>query len=431
MSFKEKYQSFIASDLVRNASKLLSASVFAQAVGILIYPILTRLYSPEDFGLLSLFMSIGGILVIISTLEYQYAIIVANKEKTALSALNYVTNILLGFFVFLLATIPFSNFFANLLNTPDFASWYWALPLFVLTTGGWSILNYWHNRNKKFQHISTYQISKSLLTAAMKWVFGMIGFLKGGLIVATVAASTLSLLLNILRTRKDYPMVKRIRIMAMDYTEMRPYRNFPYFSLPKSIVNYASSNLPILLLTPHFGLKEMGFFGMALALSFTPINLIYNSIYQVLFSDLAEKVNNKQTIRKQVTQFIKRSLIVALPIAVGLYLTLPILTRFLLGEGWEQTGIYIQYMLPWLLSCLIAGSTCFIADIFMKQRTVLFFEVTLFITRLIFILIGIKTNNIQTAIIGFSLGGFVINTIQIVWFVKLIRDYENKLGEVA
>ena len=44
----------LQSDLAKNSAKLLSANVIAQAIGLLVYPILTRLYLPADFGLFNL-----------------------------------------------------------------------------------------------------------------------------------------------------------------------------------------------------------------------------------------------------------------------------------------------------------------------------------------------------------------------------------------
>ena len=72
---------------VRNFAKLFSANVVAQAIGLLVYPILTRIYSPEDFGLLNLFLSIGNVLVILSTMEYYNAIVLPSEDKVLLTAL--------------------------------------------------------------------------------------------------------------------------------------------------------------------------------------------------------------------------------------------------------------------------------------------------------------------------------------------------------
>jgi len=49
-----------------NVLKLVSGSVIAQALGILLVPIITRLYSPADFGVFQLFIAISGILAVLS-----------------------------------------------------------------------------------------------------------------------------------------------------------------------------------------------------------------------------------------------------------------------------------------------------------------------------------------------------------------------------
>ena len=59
---------------IGNISKLLSVNMIAQVVGILIYPLLTRMYEPGDFALLSLFLTIANAILIISTGDLQYAI---------------------------------------------------------------------------------------------------------------------------------------------------------------------------------------------------------------------------------------------------------------------------------------------------------------------------------------------------------------------
>ena len=75
----------IKSSGARNFAKLLSANVVAQVIGLIVYPILTRIYSPEDFGLLNLFLSIGNVLVVISLADYYYAIVLPKNERDAVA----------------------------------------------------------------------------------------------------------------------------------------------------------------------------------------------------------------------------------------------------------------------------------------------------------------------------------------------------------
>ncbi len=428
MKLKDKYQSIIAPETVRNATKLLSANVVAQAIGILIYPILTRIYAPEDFGLLNLFQCIGGFLVILSTAEYQYAILLPANDSKAHSCLRVGLFILAVTSILCLLSLPFSDKIASLLNTPEFADCQWGLSLFILFSGGWQLLNYWHTRKKNYNLASTYQVSKSLLNAGLKWIFGIIGWVKGGLILATVFSAIASFLLNIARTRKIYPWKEILRFHPNDKETAGEYSNFPHFSLPKSAIGYISANLPFFMLTPVFGLKEMGYYGMAITLAFTPINLIYNAIYQVLFQDVAWRVNQRQPIQNIFRTFIQRVACIALPIIVILFFILPDFTELLLGEGWSQTGVYIQYMLPWLLISFIGGSICFVTDVFMKQKGHFIFEFGLFTIRLLSILYGIYTQDLRTAVIGFCAGGFFINTLELIWYLLLVKRYEKGLN---
>ena len=78
--------SVAANKLKETARRLLPRNRFARSVSVLVggtaagqiivmaaSPILTRLYSPEDFGLLSVYAGLLGILGVIASLRYQLA----------------------------------------------------------------------------------------------------------------------------------------------------------------------------------------------------------------------------------------------------------------------------------------------------------------------------------------------------------------------
>ena len=129
MSIWQKIKEFTSSEMTKNSAKLLSASVIVQIVGLLIYPILTRLYSPENFGMINLFLSISGVLTILSTAELQYSIVLPKSEERAVACFHVGFFSACAFFVLLLCTIPFSESIAQLFNAPDLASWYWGISI--------------------------------------------------------------------------------------------------------------------------------------------------------------------------------------------------------------------------------------------------------------------------------------------------------------
>lgn len=423
-----RIQSLIHSAGVRNFAKLLSANVIAQLIGLLVYPVLTRLYSPDDFGLLSLFLSIGGILVLLSTAEYQYAIVLPKEQSDAVACFHAGGLWLLVVSVLCGVSSLFRTQIAALFNAPDLATYYPFLCVFVFATGLWNLLNYWYIRNSRFGRVSAFQLTMSVTNSGLKWGLGAAGWLRGGLIFSTSFGTLLSVMVSICyRFKSDIkPLLSfdRMRIRSMT----KRYRNFPLFALPKSLVNTFSSNLPVLLLTPVFGLKEMGFFGMAITLSFTPISLISRSLYQVLYQKTTTQVQRCERIKPFFMRFLCLTLLVVLPSFAVLYCILPWLTQWLLGVEWYITGEYIRLLFPWLIVSTLIVPLGPLTDIFMKQKWWLYFEVIMFLLRLAAIGIGIHFANIRVAILGYSVAGAIGLAIQYPWYMKLISNYENHIN---
>lgn len=418
----------VTSELTRNSAKLLSANVVAQAIGLLVYPILTRLYSPEDFGLLNLFLSIGGVLALLSTAEYQYAIVLPKTQNKAVACFHVGFFMLLAITALCAASIPFKTQIATLFNAPALTKYYPLLCVFVFVTGLWTLLNYWFTRNKQFSRISTYQLTQSISGAGLKYSFGVGGMVNGGLVWSIIVAPIIAIAASICRhfRRNIRPLCQYnkhdCRVAAKEYV------NFPKYSLPRALINNLSGNLPILLLTPFFGLTEIGYFGMAFTLAFRPINMISGSLYQVLFQRISEQVQNRQSILPFFRKFVKSTLFIVIPSFAVLSFVLPWLTRWLLGPGWEVTGEYIRWMLPWLCCSLLTASVCFLSDVFAKQRIGLWFEILLAVLRTIGVLAGVLTNSFNVAVVGYAISSAIAILAQFVWLYALVKKYDSHIN---
>ena len=419
--------SLVRSASVRNFTKLLSANVVAQVMGLVVYPILTRIYAPEDFGLLNLFLSIGNVLVVLSLADYYYAIVLPKQEKDAI-ALTHVSLVLLLITTFFVAlSVLLSKPISVLFKSPGLVGYYWMMPLYVLVMGAWNILNYWYIREKAFGRISGYQISQSLLSAGGKIGLGYTGTLQGGMIYSVVLAPLVSLLTSTaLSFRKTLrPLLKWSWGDIRNQT--REYRNFPLFVLPRSFINVLASQLPILLLTPFFGSKYVGLLSMALLFGYTPIGTITRALYQVLYQHTTERVHSSKKIGDVFWRFMGYGSCVIIPVFVMIALVLPDLSAWLLGEEWRVVGEYIRWMLPWLYFSLLTGSTCYLSDVFMQQKKGLFFEILLAVCRVAGLCVGIVTKDFMVAIAAYSVGTAIAVLAQLVWLVSLVRRYDNSL----
>ena len=428
MSIWQKIKEFSSSEMTKNSAKLLSASVIVQIVGLLVYPILTRLYSPENFGMINLFLSISGVLTIFSTAEFQYSIVLPKSEERAVACFHVGFFIACAFCVILLCTIPFSEGIAQIFNAPDLAHWYWGIPIFVLLSSLWILLNYWYTRQKQFGAISKYQITQCVTNAGAKCGFGFAGFLNGGLIFSALLSPFIALCFSVANMGKK--IIKPLFVINKEenFKALREYANFPKYSLPRAIINYISCNLLILLLTPVFGLTDIGFLGMALTLAFRPINMISESLYKVFYQKTAEHVQNKEHIRDFFKRYFTVILLCIIPLLIIVGLFINEIIVFLLGSTWNETADIILYMMPWLIATCLFSPICYLADVFQKQNIGLFLEILLIVARLAGIFIGIAQNDFHLAILWYSVASLLVTAIQIGWYWMLIRRYEMTIS---
>jgi len=427
---KIKRPDILYSELLRNTTKLLSANVVAQVVGLLIYPILTRMYSQDDFGLASLFISMGTILAIVGTAEYQYAVVLPKEERLAVGAWQAGCLCLLLVTGLVTLSIPFAPQIAGLLKAPELATWYWAIPLFLFFTGLWALLNYWYGRHKQFGRIGAFQVLQTLIGAGTKTGVGAAGFLHGGLVVSSVVSLFAALASSVLSSLKQLRPLRRIDAESVREAA-RTFKNFPCFSLPRALVNNVSGNLDVWMIAPAFGLECVGVFGMAIMLSIRPINIICSSLYQVLFQRTSERVQERTSIRRMFWHLLTKAALVGGLAFTALYFVLPALCEWLLGEGWRETGELIQLLLPWVYFSLLVAPINFLTDVFGKQKIGLVFEVLLFVARVVGISLGIWQEDFHLAVLGYSVGSALVLGAKLTWFVSLIRRYEQSLTEVG
>ena len=69
--------------ILREAATLVSGNILAQLIALAAYFVLTRIYSPDDYGLFNIFYSYIEVLIILSTCKYELAVVVAYDDREA------------------------------------------------------------------------------------------------------------------------------------------------------------------------------------------------------------------------------------------------------------------------------------------------------------------------------------------------------------
>ncbi len=433
MQIKNKYiNRFLQSRIVRNTSVLLSGNILAQIITLLAYPIISRIYTPDEMGTLNLFVSIFAILVLLANAEYQNVLVFHKNEKDLPSVLAVCLACVVLVSTIVLISVPFSAEISSLFGSTDLADWYFLMPIYVAATAIWNICDSLIIRKKLFKYISLYLVLLALYNVGLKILLGNIGWGTGGLIISAVSGSVLILLAVCLYAQWKDKLFSSLGVCptwASTLAIAREYIKFPKYSLSRKTLNLLSKSLPIFLLSAHFGMTDIGLYSMGLLLAHTPINVACGSLYKIMFRFVSEKVWNNEKILPVIKKYIASVLMVGLPSFALLFFILPDLTALLLGDDWRISGEYIRLMLPWLLAFTIADVLDFIPQLFKKQEGLLIIEIIDIITKFAVLLLGIQFADFYTTLLLYFVSCFVVNVGKTIWLITLAGAYEKgKLG---
>jgi O-antigen/teichoic acid export membrane protein len=365
------------SEFNRNVLALMTGTTIAQAIPIAISPILTRIYTPEDFGVLALFVAITSIFGAISNGRYELAIISPKKDEDAINifALGFIITCLMSLFIMTLV-ILFNSYFTRLLNNEEISVWLYFVPVAVFFIGLYNILNYFNIRKKYYKDIANATIIKSIITAIVQL---SIGFLKdgaSGLITGQLVSqmfANIRLFKNIIKDKFLISKISKVKIIAL----AKKYKDFPKFSMWAGLMNVLSTYLVNIFIPLFYSVATLGFYSLTQRLLGAPSTLIGESIGAVFFQEATKEKQQTGRAIKSFNSTIKKLTILGLLFFGGLFFIVEDLFAFVFGEEWRIAGVYAQIIIPLFFVRFIIGTIGIMNTVFLKNKNGLIFQLSL------------------------------------------------------
>lgn len=353
---------------LQHAAVLFSGKAGVQLIALLSQPILARLYSPDQFGEFALFNGVLAILLIISCGRYEAAIILARRHQHATRLFQLAQLILIGSSVLLLLVlilIPHHEL-PQLSKIP--AVYIWLLPLVILLSGYWQIVQNWLVRLKRFNQISLISIIQRFL------IFG------GALVAFYLQAETNGLIIGLVTgtififTIALYHKTQSVKIPLKGLTKYAShFRDFPLYSAPTLLLSLIIFHLPVLWISYFFDNASAGSYSMAFMLVSLPYTSVCITIAPVFYERMARSNNILQT------EMLKRVCItygfVSLLLIGIIYTSGQTLSIWLLGDSWSQTGTILAILSPLILVQGLEAWLMIALTVFRKQQITLFMQV--------------------------------------------------------
>lgn len=276
---------------LRSILTLSVGTAIAQAIAVLTSPIISRIYAPTDFDIFAPYAATVTIISAISTLKYEWAIVLADTDDEANSLFRLC--VILGM---LAAGLSLGGVIVYALIR-RISPLYWLLPFSVLSFALLNTLTYRANRLTRYQAITQSNVIQSLSNVTGRVGLGLIGSGPLGLVLANILSTMAGSLALLKQTGRlvgqHVSTVKEV---------FRKYDRYARFSAQAALLNTLSYNFEYILFGVLFAEGQIGAYYFWNRLSALPKHLLARSIWQVFLRDSADLPRDELGRRKMERQ---------------------------------------------------------------------------------------------------------------------------------
>lgn len=349
----------------------------AKIIGLLSIQILTRIYSPEHFGILSIFTAMLLILTPLMTLRYELAVPLPSKDGAAMvlmavsAALLILTTLVLGTIVWLVG--PPLLTMASMESITPYRG---LLILALFLTGLYELLQIWAVRRRAYPIIVRTQLQQSIVGAIAKIGLGVAGVMPLGLLAGHVLGAGAGMIALIRAFRGDVQRFWRHVTLRRAWAMLQHYRGFPTYRLPSQMLQIFSSQSPLLLTAAIYDAETTGQLGLALMMLALPMNLLGYTTSKAYYAEIASLGRKRPAEIRAVTHSVVKRLL-ALSVAPALLLLAfgEGLFALAFGAQWALAGELAAILATYLLFQFIHAPASHLLSLFERQGLLLMLNV--------------------------------------------------------
>jgi O-antigen/teichoic acid export membrane protein len=372
------------SEFSKNFFILFKGTMIAQIIPMLLMPVLTRMYSPDDFGVLELFVSVTTILGSIANLRYELSIVLSDRKEDAWNimslgfliafVLSIILQILIGFF---------ADTIAGLLNNSQIKFWLYFVPITVFVQGAFNMLSYYNTREKLFKSISTASIARSSSRTGTQIALGFISKSPMGLILGQIIGYIASII----------PLMSKIKLklfirktsLANMKVQAKKYKDFPKYTMPATLANVLAINLTSILISALYNITQVGYYSLSNRILGLPSAIIGTSMQNVYYKEAHDQLKKYGHAKEVFLSTLKKLGLLSIPIIIVVFFLGEWLFAVIFGAEWRIAGYYAKILIPLIMIRFVTAPLSISLSVFEKQKISLFWQIGLLVlTVLIF-----------------------------------------------
>jgi O-antigen/teichoic acid export membrane protein len=415
-------------NFLKNALHLLSSSVVSQLILLIATPILTRMYLPQDFGELALFVSINTFLAALFTLKYDLSIMLPKsrlKAKT-LTILTLSSSSFFSFFLFLLLVILYIFGYLKI----EFI----LLPFVIIIVTLVTIMQQWSARKNNYKIFSYSQVVNAVCNILISLLYQEY-FYSGlnGLIIGFAFGYFMSVLFLLVRNRDEFSIrLKRKKILFNSILRLaKNFNRFPRIILPTQLILLSATTFQPILLSFVFSVHEIGLYSLASRLLMVPTILLSSSVGEFFKVKLVDNINQNKAILPFIFTLMKYLVLASLCIFGVLYIGSEFLFDLFFGHNYRESGVIASYLCFGIFAYFITQPYYYLFIAISEEKLGFYMQIFSSLFPLIALFLSGFVFNFYNSILFYSFSILISNLIYMVFIYYAALKYDRKYRESA
>jgi teichuronic acid exporter len=402
---------FVIPSFVKNVLALSFGTVISQGFNFLFLPFLSRLYSPEEFGLFYAFVGVCQVVGLVSTLKYEKAIILPKSDEEGNDLVLLTLSIITIYTVIVSVVLIVLNAFT--INLGVVQKYILLVPVSILSYSFLSTMTLWYQREERFKLISLATIAQTFTIIVLSIVFALLKLNQNGLILGYVLGCFALVFCLVLMQYKRFHFLYQNSSRTKLLANFRAYLNFPKYYLFYDLFATGSISLIPVILTAHYSQADCGFYSMANRILMVPFIVISTSVSNVFMVTANKIYQSGKSFDGFYKKILTRIILIGLVIYSTAFFVGGAIIPILLGSKWANISLYVRIlsiMVFFEFVTIVFKSNTYI--IVQKQRTGMIIQIFSTVTNL-FCLIVFSKYGIQVALAAFTVSSSFFSCVNL------------------
>lgn len=395
---------------------MILSSGIAQVILIITTPIITRLYSPAEFGEFTIFSNIAMILIPIINARYDLLIVNAKNDRSAniLSQISFLISLLI-----LLILIPILAISAWLY--PNFILDFIFIIIMLFLVSLTNIFTNYLNKERKYKVLSLINVFRAGSMALLQIIFGLLSLGSLGLIIGFSLSYITGITLGYKTFKKHFNIVRNKEETKALFLENK---NQLVYSTPSILLNSLSFSVVVFFIGILYTNTEVGIYGMAIRVLGIPVTIISLGLSKIFMQQANDYYIERGNFRNLLLKFSSTLVIVSIILYVPLYLFSEELVNILLGHSWVDAITVIKIVIPLFVIRLIVSTVSLSVIVLQKQQLELILQALFLIGTTVTFVISKMLN--LTFLNFVSINTAVLIVSYMIFFIELYYFAKNK-----